>query len=140
MVVSVWPIRVVRDGTVTKWHFMYPLCLPLLVSFIIHLAANSGYGTEFISPAGYDEDIVSSYHYNALNGDVCRCVPQREVEVMSIWSDEIETEVANTGENVKLKIKNAEEEDIMPGFVVCSPDNLCRTGSVFDAQVGVCLI
>lgn len=59
---------------------------------------------------------------------------------MAMWSDEIETEVANTGENVKLKIKNAEEEDIMPGFVICSPDNLCKTGSVFDAQVSAVLV
>lgn len=54
---------------------------------------------------------------------------------MSLWTDEVETEVANTGENIKVKLKNAEEEDIMPGFVICSPDSLCKTGSVFDAQV-----
>lgn len=54
---------------------------------------------------------------------------------MSIWSDEIETELANTGENVKLKLKNAEEEDIQAGFVMCSPESLVRTAHVFDAQV-----
>lgn len=54
---------------------------------------------------------------------------------MSIWSDEIETEVANTGENVKLKLKNTEEEDIQGGFVICSPDSLVRTSHIFDAQV-----
>ena len=63
------------------------------------------------------------------------CIMQREVEIMNIWSDEIETEVANTGENVKLKLKNAEEEDIQAGFVLCSPDSLVRTSHSFDAQV-----
>ncbi len=32
------------------------------------------------------------------------------VEVMQLWSDEEETELANPGENVKLKLKNVEEE------------------------------
>ena len=32
------------------------------------------------------------------------------VEVMQLWSDEEETELANPGENVKLKLKNCEEE------------------------------
>lgn len=54
---------------------------------------------------------------------------------MSLWSDEIETELANTGENVKLKLKNTEEEDIQGGFVICSPESLVRTSHVFDAQV-----
>lgn len=60
---------------------------------------------------------------------------KRECEVMGIWSDEIETELANTGENVKLKLKNTEEEDIQGGFVLCSPESLVRTTHVFDAQV-----
>lgn len=62
---------------------------------------------------------------------------QRDVEIMSIWSDEVETEIANTGENVKVKLKNAEEEDIQAGFVLCSPESLVRTSHVFDAQVSL---
>jgi len=60
---------------------------------------------------------------------------RKEVEIMSLWSDEIETELANTGENVKLKLKNTEEEDIQGGFVICSPESLVRTSHVFDAQI-----
>lgn len=26
-------------------------------------------------------------------------------------------------------------QDVSPGFVLCSPDNLCHTGKVFDAQI-----
>lgn len=32
------------------------------------------------------------------------------VEVMQLWSDEDETEIANPGENVRVKLKNVEEE------------------------------
>ena len=26
-------------------------------------------------------------------------------------------------------------QDVSPGFVLCSPENLCHTGRIFDAQV-----
>jgi len=54
---------------------------------------------------------------------------------MQIWSDDIETEIANSGENVKVKVKNAEEEDIQQGFVICSPEDPIHTCHTFDAQV-----
>ncbi|PIK57422.1 putative eukaryotic peptide chain release factor GTP-binding subunit ERF3A [Apostichopus japonicus] len=38
-------------------------------------------------------------------------------------------------ENVKLKVRGIEEEDVLPGFVVCEPTNLCHTCKVFDAQI-----
>lgn len=57
------------------------------------------------------------------------------VVVDSVWAyDEEATEVF-PGENVKLKLKNVEEDDVSSGFVLCSPDNLCHTGKVFDAQI-----
>lgn len=60
---------------------------------------------------------------------------QISVEVMSVWSDDDDVDKAGPGENVKLKLKNVEEEDVSPGFVLCSPDDLCHTGKIFDAQV-----
>jgi len=57
------------------------------------------------------------------------------VKVMSIISDEEESEDAMPGENVKLKISGVEEEDVSPGFVLCSPEDVCNTGRVFDAQI-----
>jgi len=57
------------------------------------------------------------------------------VEIMQLWSDEDEVEYANPGENVKMKLKNCEEDDVSPGFVLCSSEELCMTGQVFDAQV-----
>lgn len=60
---------------------------------------------------------------------------QVSVEVMTLWVDEEEADEAGPGANVKVKLKNVEEDDAMPGFVLCSPDSLCHTGKVFDAQI-----
>lgn len=50
-------------------------------------------------------------------------------------SDDVETDDASPGENLKLRLKGIEEEEILPGFILCSPDNLCHSGRTFDAQV-----
>lgn len=57
------------------------------------------------------------------------------MEVLSLLSDDVETEDAGPGENLKLRLKGIEEEEILPGFILCSPDNLCHSGRTFDAQV-----
>lgn len=60
---------------------------------------------------------------------------QVTVQVLQIWSDEEEVDDVGPGENVKMKLKNIEEDDILAGFVLCSPESLCKVGRVFDAQV-----
>lgn len=60
---------------------------------------------------------------------------QHTVEVLSLLSDDVETDDASPGENLKLRLKGIEEEEILPGFILCSPDNLCHSGRTFDAQV-----
>ncbi|OWF46504.1 eukaryotic peptide chain release factor GTP-binding subunit ERF3A-like [Mizuhopecten yessoensis] len=57
------------------------------------------------------------------------------IKVNQLFSDEIETELANPGENLKVKVQGVEEEDISPGFVLCPLDAPCNTGKVFDAQI-----
>ncbi|XP_033746809.1 eukaryotic peptide chain release factor GTP-binding subunit ERF3A-like [Pecten maximus] len=57
------------------------------------------------------------------------------VKVNQLFSDEIETELANPGENLKVKVQGVEEEDISPGFVLCPMESPCNTGKVFDAQI-----
>ncbi|XP_005098149.1 eukaryotic peptide chain release factor GTP-binding subunit ERF3A isoform X1 [Aplysia californica] len=57
------------------------------------------------------------------------------IKVMTIVSDEEDSEDAMPGENVKLKISGVEEEDVSPGFVLCSPEDVCNTGRIFDAQI-----
>uniref|UniRef100_A0A8D3DHM8 G1 to S phase transition 1 n=1 Tax=Scophthalmus maximus TaxID=52904 RepID=A0A8D3DHM8_SCOMX len=55
--------------------------------------------------------------------------------VLSLLSDDVETDDACPGENLKLRLKGIEEEEILPGFILCSPDNVCHSGRTFDAQI-----
>jgi len=71
-------------------------------------------------------------------GDNVVMMPNKvTVQVLQIWSDEEEVDDVGPGENVKMKLKNIEEDDILSGFVLCSPESLCKVGRVFDAQVVV---
>uniref|UniRef100_A0A3Q2E1Q4 G1 to S phase transition 1, like n=1 Tax=Cyprinodon variegatus TaxID=28743 RepID=A0A3Q2E1Q4_CYPVA len=63
-------------------------------------------------------------------------MPNRHVvEVLSLLSDDVETEDAGPGENLKLRLKGIEEEEILPGFILCTSDSLCHSGRTFDAQI-----
>ncbi|MGH0118765.1 UNVERIFIED_CONTAM: hypothetical protein FKN15_062227 [Acipenser sinensis] len=57
------------------------------------------------------------------------------VEVLSLLSDDVETDDASPGENLKLRLKGIEEEEILPGFILCNAENLCHAGRTFDAQI-----
>ena len=57
------------------------------------------------------------------------------MEVLSLLSDDVETDDADPGENLKLRLKGIEEEEILPGFILCNAENLCHSGRTFDAQV-----
>jgi len=59
------------------------------------------------------------------------------VEVMQVWADEVEVDGAVAGDNVKLKLKNIEEEDVSPGFVLCDVKEPCKVGKRFIAQVRI---
>lgn len=75
------------------------------------------------------------------SGSICKAqqlvmMPNRHtVEVLSLLSDDIETDDAMPGENLKLRLKGIEEEEILPGFILCNAENLCHTGRTFDAQI-----
>uniref|UniRef100_A0A3B5MB79 Tr-type G domain-containing protein n=1 Tax=Xiphophorus couchianus TaxID=32473 RepID=A0A3B5MB79_9TELE len=63
-------------------------------------------------------------------------MPNRHVvEVLSLLSDDVETDDAGPGENLKLRLKGIEEEEILPGFILCNSDSLCHSGRTFDAQI-----
>lgn len=57
------------------------------------------------------------------------------VQVAEVLIDDEESDVAEAGDNVKLKLRNIEEEDISPGMVLCSPDNLCKIADLFLAKI-----
>lgn len=67
-------------------------------------------------------------------------IPQHTVEVLILLSDDVETDYAGPGENLKLRLKGIEEEEILPGFLLCNAENLCHTGRTFDAQVLICVV
>ncbi|GJD08403.1 Eukaryotic peptide chain release factor GTP-binding subunit ERF3B [Galdieria sulphuraria] len=63
-------------------------------------------------------------------------MPNRvEVVVDAIFIESTEVERAEPGDNVRIRIKGIEEEDIRMGFVLCEADALVQGSSLFDAQI-----
>lgn len=52
-----------------------------------------------------------------------------------MWSDDEEVTSVGPGENIKVKLKGVEEEDVSPGFILCDPINPVKTCRIFDGQV-----
>ncbi|KAL6449901.1 SUP35 Eukaryotic peptide chain release factor GTP-binding subunit [Candida maltosa Xu316] len=60
------------------------------------------------------------------------------VEVLTIYNEtEQEADTAFSGEQVRLKIKGVEEEDLQPGYVLTSPKNPVKTVTKFEAQIAI---
>lgn len=60
------------------------------------------------------------------------------VEVLTIFNEtENEVESAYCGEQVKIKLKGIEEEDISQGFVLSSPRAPVKTVTRFEAQIAI---
>jgi len=64
-------------------------------------------------------------------------MPSRAEIIISALYGETEDEIAHAtcGEQVRLRIKGAEEEDIYPGFVLCSPRRPVHCVTSFEAQI-----
>ncbi|XP_044008427.1 eukaryotic peptide chain release factor GTP-binding subunit ERF3A isoform X2 [Aphidius gifuensis] len=72
----------------------------------------------------------------AKKGQALLVMPNRTtVFVDQLWSDDEEVTAVGPGENVKIKLKGIEEEDVSPGFVLCDNNLPIKTGKIFDAQV-----
>ncbi|CAG8514510.1 9883_t:CDS:10, partial [Acaulospora colombiana] len=63
---------------------------------------------------------------------------KRTVEVSAIYN-ELEDEVSGgiCGDNVRLRLRGIEEEDISTGFVVCSTKRPVNTTTLFEAQLAI---
>lgn len=74
-----------------------------------------------------------------IKGSQLILMPNRkQVEVLQLWSDEEEVNQVVCGENVKLKLKGVEEEEVTAGFVLCDTINSpCNVGKIFDAHVAI---
>uniref|UniRef100_A0A6P7GR58 Eukaryotic peptide chain release factor GTP-binding subunit n=1 Tax=Diabrotica virgifera virgifera TaxID=50390 RepID=A0A6P7GR58_DIAVI len=69
-------------------------------------------------------------------GQTMLIMPNRTpVTVDMLLSDDDEVSRVVPGENVKIKVKGIEEEDVSPGFVLCDSVNPIHTGRIFDAQL-----
>jgi peptide chain release factor subunit 3 len=63
---------------------------------------------------------------------------QKSCEVMSITNEQDdELTGAMTGDNVRIKVKNIEEEDIRQGNVLCDPKAPVSTVTQFEAQLRI---
>lgn len=64
-------------------------------------------------------------------------MPNRaEIQISALYGEsEEEIPHATSGEQIRLRIKGAEEEDIYPGFVLCSPKRPVHCVTAFEAQI-----
>lgn len=54
----------------------------------------------------------------------------------AIYQDDTEVTAARPGENLKLRVTGVEEDEVSPGFVLCSVHNPVPEVTYFDVQVG----
>jgi peptide chain release factor subunit 3 len=66
-------------------------------------------------------------------------MPNKEEVGISALYGETEEEVphAACGDQVRMRLRGIEEEDIMPGYVLCSPKRLVHTVHEFEAQISI---
>ncbi|KAG6900950.1 translation termination factor GTPase eRF3 [Termitomyces sp. T159_Od127] len=72
-------------------------------------------------------------------GDHLLLMPNKdEVEVTAIYN-EVEAEVQNAlcGDNVRVRLRGVEDEDISPGFVLTSPSKPIHAVRQFEAQLAI---
>ncbi|RKO96586.1 hypothetical protein CAUPRSCDRAFT_7958, partial [Caulochytrium protostelioides] len=65
-------------------------------------------------------------------------MPNRHMaEVATIYIEEKEAPMAKAGDNVRLRLKGVEEEDVMPGFMLCRASHPVDAVSMFEAQLKI---
>ena len=66
-------------------------------------------------------------------------MPNHEEIGISALYGETEDEVphATCGDQVRMRLRGIEEEDIMPGFVLCSPKRIVHCVKEFEAQINI---
>ncbi|KAI8601263.1 omnipotent nonsense suppressor SUP35/eRF-3 [Dissophora ornata] len=61
-----------------------------------------------------------------------------KIEVSAIFNElEEEIPMAGVGDNIRLRLRGIEEEDIMIGFVICSPKHPVHSVTKFEAALGI---
>lgn len=63
---------------------------------------------------------------------------KQSVDVSALYGEtEDEIPVAQCGEQIRIRLRGIEEEEILPGFVLCSPKRLVHNVSQFEAQIRI---
>ncbi|ORZ39073.1 P-loop containing nucleoside triphosphate hydrolase protein [Catenaria anguillulae PL171] len=71
-----------------------------------------------------------------LKGQSVLLVPNKiRGEVISVAVDDVEVTAAQAGDNVNVKVKGIEEEDVVNGAVLCSVASPVHAVTVFEAQL-----
>jgi hypothetical protein len=72
-------------------------------------------------------------------GDNLILMPNKtHVDVAAIYSEvEEEIEVAVSGDNVRIRLRGVDDEDICPGFVLTSPNKPIHAVRQFEAQLAI---
>src|ERR1700761_7509623 len=72
-------------------------------------------------------------------GDPLLLMPNKAVVELTAIYNEMEDEIqgAMCGDNVRIRLRGVEDEDISPGFVLTSPDKPVRAVRQFEAQLAI---
>ena len=72
-------------------------------------------------------------------GDILLLMPNKqEVEVSAIYNEmEDKVNQALCGDNVRIRLKGVEDEEISPGFVLTSPNKPVHAVRQFEAQLAI---
>ncbi|KAK9704048.1 translation termination factor GTPase eRF3 [Basidiobolus ranarum] len=62
---------------------------------------------------------------------------KKSAEISAIYSEEDEVELAICGDNVRIRLRGVEEEEISVGFVMCDPKKPVHCVSAFEAQLAI---
>lgn len=60
---------------------------------------------------------------------------KKTAEVQGILCEDTELKDAQSGDNIKLKLKGVDEEEVFTGNVACSPERPVKIGTLFEVQV-----
>ncbi|KAL4788338.1 P-loop containing nucleoside triphosphate hydrolase protein [Aspergillus varians] len=69
----------------------------------------------------------------------CIIMPNRtKIEIAALYGEtEDEISTATCGDQVRMRLRGVEEEDLLPGFVMCSPNRPVHCVSAFEAKIRI---
>ncbi|KAJ9607097.1 translation termination factor GTPase eRF3 [Cladophialophora chaetospira] len=128
-------------ANVAKWYKG-----PSLLEFLDNMAKiQRNFNAPFMMPVGAKYRDMGTMIEGRIEAGVVQkassliMMPNREEIGISALYGETEDEVphATCGDQVRMRLRGIEEEDIMPGFVLCSPKRLVHCVKEFEAQINI---